>query len=99
MDFEIRRNRKPGGGKLTQERAAYFQLMEQGYSTREAARIVGINLRTGKKWRNGHHSPGKDRKAVPAICPGHGHIPEPTGPEEPPAASRYLQERDRIHIA
>ncbi|GAA2661735.1 hypothetical protein GCM10010307_80250 [Streptomyces vastus] len=48
MDFEIRKNRKPGGGKLTRERAAYFQLMEQGYSTREAARIIGINLRTGK---------------------------------------------------
>ncbi|MFE8950549.1 IS30 family transposase [Streptomyces sp. NPDC007856] len=99
MDFEIRKNRKPGGGKLTQERAAYFQLMEQGYSTREAARIVGINLRTGKKWRNGHHSPGKGRKAVPPIYPGHGHTPEPPGPEEPPAASRYLQEHERIHIA
>ena len=45
MDFEIRKDRKPGGRRLTRERAAYFQLMEQGYSTREAARIVGINPR------------------------------------------------------
>jgi IS30 family transposase len=45
MDFEIRKDRKSQGRKpLTRERAAYFQLMEQGYSTREAARIVGIDI-------------------------------------------------------
>ncbi|WP_187280437.1 IS30 family transposase [Streptomyces sp. IB2014 016-6] len=66
--------------------------MEQGYSTREAARIVGINLRTGKRWRNGHHSPSRGAKAVPPIY----QLPEP---EEPPQPSRYLQEHDRIHIA
>ncbi|MEU2061541.1 IS30 family transposase [Streptomyces sp. NPDC013455] len=74
--------------------------MEQGYSTREAARIIGINLRTGKKWRNGHHSPGKGLKAVPPIYPGHGRTSGPPVAEEPPpTASRYLQEHDRIHIA
>ncbi|MFH8737150.1 hypothetical protein [Streptomyces sp. NPDC017964] len=30
MDFEIRKNRVPGGKRLVRERAAYFQLMEQG---------------------------------------------------------------------
>jgi transposase len=40
--------------------------MEQGYSTREAARIVGINLRTGKRWRNGRRASGGS-KAVPPI--------------------------------
>lgn len=36
MDFEIRKVRTPQGPrKLVAERAAYFQLMEQGYSTRE----------------------------------------------------------------
>ncbi|WP_171904094.1 IS30 family transposase [Streptomyces abyssalis] len=62
--------------------------MEQGYSSREACRIVGINLRTGKRWRNGWHAP-------------------PTGKPKPPihveasasGSSRYLQEKDRIHIA
>lgn len=75
MDFEIRKDRKPGGGRLTRERAAYFQLMEQGYSTREAARIVGINLRTGKRWRNGHHLPGAGKKSVPPIYPDPGSGP------------------------
>lgn len=61
MDFEIRKDRKPQGRRpLARERAAYFQLIEQGYSTREAARIVGIDRRTGKKWRNGHQ---RGRKA------------------------------------
>ncbi|WP_405891576.1 IS30 family transposase [Streptomyces sp. NBC_00133] len=73
--------------------------MEQGYSTREAARIVGIDLRTGKKWRNGHHAPGKGLKAVPPIYQEPGQTPRPPEPEEPPEPSRYLREHDRIHIA
>lgn len=91
MDFEIRKDRKPQGRrKLIREREEYFRLMDQGLSSREACRIVGINLRTGKKWRNGHHSPGNGKKAVP-----------PVGAEAPPsdATSRYLREDERIHIA
>ncbi|PZT72872.1 MULTISPECIES: IS30 family transposase [unclassified Streptomyces] len=99
MDFEIRKDRNRQGRKpLTRERAAYFQLMEQGYSTREAARIVGIDRRTGKKWRNGHK---RGRKAVPPIYPQHGHGSVAAGDLEAPSCgpSRFLQERDRIHIA
>uniref|UniRef100_A0AAU3H7G7 Helix-turn-helix domain-containing protein n=1 Tax=Streptomyces sp. NBC_01401 TaxID=2903854 RepID=A0AAU3H7G7_9ACTN len=50
MKFEIRENwGRPTGKGMARERATYSLLMEQGYSTREAARIVGINLRTGKR--------------------------------------------------
>lgn len=94
MDFEIRQDRtQRGSRRLVDERAAYFQLMEQGYSTREAARIVGINLRTGKRWRNGHHAPGSGQKAVPPIypLPGVGDLGV--------RSSRYLREEERIHIA
>ncbi|WP_435877392.1 IS30 family transposase [Streptomyces albidoflavus] len=99
MEFEIRKDRGPGGGRnMARERAAYFLLMEQGYSTREAARIVGINLRTGKRWRNGWHSPPGGRKAVPPIYPVLGQAPAPVE-KLPSAPSRYLQESDRIHIA
>ncbi|MFJ9822738.1 IS30 family transposase [Streptomyces sp. NPDC101151] len=75
--------------------------MEQGYSTREAARIVGINLRTGKKWRNGHHSPGKGLKPVPPVYPVPGQQPEGPGGQgkAAPHTSRYLREEERIHIA
>ncbi|OEJ21620.1 hypothetical protein AS594_39525 [Streptomyces agglomeratus] len=64
MDFEIRENRGAGGGKrLARERAAHFQLVEQGYSTREAARIIDTNLRTGKRWHNGWHTPRSSKTA------------------------------------
>src|SRR4051794_720554 len=90
MDFEIRRDRtKPQGRKkLTREREAYSRLMQQGVSNREACRIVGIDERTGQKWRNGRHAYG-NRKALPPI----NGVAAPSGP------SRYLREADRIHIA
>ncbi|MEU5664471.1 IS30 family transposase [Streptomyces longwoodensis] len=90
MDFEIRKDRMAGKARrLTREREAYFQLMRQGYSSMEACRIVGINYRTGKRWRNGWHSPPNGRKPVPPI---YTEMPA-SGP------SRYLCEEDRIHIA
>ena len=71
------------------ERAEYFRLMDQGLSSKQACKLVGINYRTGKKWRNGHHSPGAGNKAVP-----------PSKAVAPPCApSRYLTENERIHIA
>nr|WP_174856020.1 IS30 family transposase [Streptomyces hyaluromycini] len=72
--------------------------MEQGYSTREAARIVGINLRTGKRWRNGRRASG-DSKAVSPIYQGTGQMSVYPESEGPPRPSHYLQEHDRIHIA
>ncbi|MGW0302851.1 IS30 family transposase [Streptomyces anthocyanicus] len=91
MEFEIRpdRTRPQGRKKLTRERAAYFQLMALGYSNREACRIVGVDVRTGKKWRNGNHAPGKGRRPLP-----------PTRRETVACGpSRYLREDERIHIA
>ncbi|MET7791005.1 IS30 family transposase [Streptomyces sp900116325] len=89
MDFGIRRERTgQGGRKLVREREEYFRLMDQGVSSLEACRIVGINSRTGKRWRNGRHASG-DRRAVPPI---RAQAPS-SGP------SRYLCEADRIHIA
>jgi IS30 family transposase len=91
MDFEIRGQRRPQGAKkLTRERVAYFELMVQGYSSREACRIVGINYRAGKKWRNGEHSPGPGKK------------PRPPVRREVSAclhSLRYLGEDERIYIA
>jgi transposase, IS30 family len=89
MDFKIRDDRGPGdGGRLTREQEAYSQLMRQGYSNTEACRIVGINLRTGKRWRNGWHSPPTGKPKPPI------HVEASA-----PGPSRYLREEDRIHIA
>ncbi|MGO4205608.1 helix-turn-helix domain-containing protein [Rhodococcus sp. TAF43] len=62
--------------------------MRQGVSNAEACRIVGINRRTGKRWRNGRAPSGVTGGASPvtAVAP-------------PPGPSRYLREADRIHIA
>ncbi|WP_405498064.1 IS30 family transposase [Streptomyces sp. NBC_00096] len=57
-------------------------------SSSEACRRVGINLRTGKRWRNGRRPSGGQKAAAPV---------RPVLP--PSGASRYLCEADRIHIA
>ncbi|MGW7594583.1 IS30 family transposase [Streptomyces rubiginosohelvolus] len=62
--------------------------MDQGLSSAEACKRVGINYRTGKRWRNGRAASGKDKAAPP--------VRAVTAPEGP---SRYLREADRIHIA
>ncbi|PNG16201.1 IS30 family transposase [Streptomyces cahuitamycinicus] len=92
MDFEVRKVRHGGGGRrLTREREVYLQLMSQGYGNREASRIVGINPRTGKRWRNGHHSPTYGKPKPP--------IRSEASACDAPGRSRYLREEDRIHIA
>jgi IS30 family transposase len=89
MAFEIRRNRKPQGRKaLVREREEYFRLMDQGFSSTEACRIVGINRRTGKEWRNGRHASASHTARAPVVRPG-----AQDGP------TRYLREDERIHIA
>ncbi|MDX3725329.1 helix-turn-helix domain-containing protein, partial [Streptomyces caniscabiei] len=50
--------------------------------------LVGIDARTGRKWRNGR-SADRRQKAAPPI----NAVVPPSGP------SRYLREADRIHIA
>ncbi|MBP8533559.1 helix-turn-helix domain-containing protein [Streptomyces sp. MK37H] len=61
MDFKIRELRTVAQGrkKLLREREAYFQLMQQGLSNSKACQIVGINPKTGRRWRNGRSA---DRK-------------------------------------
>ncbi|MFI8888686.1 IS30 family transposase [Streptomyces sp. NPDC053813] len=55
---------------------------------REACRIIGINEKTGRRWRNGRNA-DRLQKGAPPI---HKEVP-PSGP------SRYLREAERIHIA
>ncbi len=91
MGFQIRKARTVAQGrrKLVRERDEYFRLMDQGLSSHEACRIVGINYRTGKRWRNGRNSSGRHKAAPPAR---RTVVPSTVG-------SRYLREADRIHIA
>ncbi|WP_329152866.1 helix-turn-helix domain-containing protein [Streptomyces anulatus] len=82
MDFEIREGREPQGRKkLIRERAAYFRLMQQGVSNTEACRIVGVNRRTGKRWRYGRNPSGGNKAAPPL-----------NAVEPPSVPSRYLRD-------
>ena len=91
MEFEVRAGRgRPQGAKpLSAERAAYLRLMQQGYSNAEACRQVGVNDRTGRRWRNGQ-----------SASPGHVAMRPVKASAVPPVGrSRYLTEDERIHIA
>ncbi|GCB44429.1 mobile element protein [Streptomyces sp. NL15-2K] len=97
MTFKIRKNRMVAQGPrtLVREREEYFRLVDQGMTYAEAARAVGINLRTGKRWRNRRNASGRFRAAPPI----NSVVPSVVEETAPPALSRYLREADRIHIA
>lgn len=87
--FEIRKDRaKALGGRrrLVREREEYFLLVDQGYGNTEACRLVGINERTGREWRNGRTA--KDRFRAPARPASAPVVP-----------SRFLTQADRLHVA
>ncbi|MFI5758761.1 IS30 family transposase [Streptomyces sp. NPDC051569] len=74
--------------KLRREREEYFRLVRQGYSNKEAYRLVGVNERTGREWRNGRSDP--DRFRAPAQ---QGQAPVAM------SSGRYLRDDERLHIA
>jgi len=86
--FEIREDRSPQGRKkLLAERQAYLDLVARGVGTAQACRIVGINPRTGHRWRNGRTSQaGREADRRP--------------PARPVSLSdRFLSAEERIVIA
>jgi hypothetical protein len=50
---------QPGVAPQTAKREQYAALIERGVSFSEACRIVGINRRTGKRWRHGRTITGR----------------------------------------
>ncbi len=94
MTFEIRTNREtPQGRKrLNAERAKFFELVSQGYSQRGAAKIVGVNYRTTKRWRTGvWRSPNKKKAGT--------DTPVKVRPYQPFVSVRYLSESEHVIIA
>ena len=86
-----RRSRKsPGAQPLTSQRERYLALMRQGLGNAEASRVVGVNRKTGHRWRYGRVVTTRtgETRTYPAI----------TRPLDPVAA-RFLSETERISIA
>lgn len=80
-----------GPAGKTNERAKFMELIRQGMSSSEACRVLGVNRKTGSRWRNGrvamqpdgtvrHYAPVVD-VIVPTISP------------------RFLSEDERVRIA
>jgi len=82
-----------GPSPLTDKRAQYLRLMQQGTSNAEACRHVGVNRKTGTRWKNG-------RKYTNRV--GETWVYPPVADAEKlagPPSGRYLSEFERIRIA
>lgn len=83
-----RRGPKPDYTK----RDSLAELLSRGFSLSEAARTVGVNRRTAKRWRNGRsikYSDGRVLKLLPVISAAHQKEYSP----------RYLSEDERLRLA
>lgn len=80
------------GPGLTEKQEQFSRLITAGVSNAEACRIVGINRRTGKRWRHGRTIRNTSGEPVhyPAVCTS-----SPRRPRHP----RYLSVDERTTIA
>ena len=82
--------KSPGVAPLTSERDRYLELMRQGMNNSAACRMVGVNRKTGTRWRYGRTV--TDRTGRTRTYPS---ITRPTSP----VSARYLSADERIAIA
>lgn len=97
--FMVRGDRSPQGRRpLVAERAAFLALLAAGVSSKRACAEVGVNIRTGARWRNGRKPSGDHAGAPPitVVVPRHDHRVSTECAARP---SWHLQENDRILIA
>src|SRR5271169_3568643 len=85
---------RPGRAPQAEKREQFARLIAQGFNSSEACRIVGINRRTGKRWRHGRTVMTRDGRKLhypPVVTRGtvvRREIPD-----------RYLSEEERVLIA
>lgn len=85
------RRRTWAGGVQAEKQQRFGQLIAQGVSNSEACRLVGINRKTGTRWRYGR-SVRNSAGAVVTYPPVKITVPRPRSP-------RYLSEQERTMIA
>jgi transposase, IS30 family len=84
--------RKTRHGKMVVEKQEQFvRLIAQGVNNSQACRIVGINRRTGTRWRYGRTIHNTAGQSV--------HYPPVSGAEPKPRHPRYLSLAERTTIA
>lgn len=80
-----------GVAPQTAKREQFARLIARGVPNAEACRVVGINRRTGTRWRHGRditNSSGRRLHSPPVITRRKAEISE-----------RYLSENERVRIA
>jgi transposase, IS30 family len=84
---------RPGREPQVEKREQFSRLIGQGFSNSEACRIVGINRKTGKRWRHGRTITTRDGRKLhyPAVVT--------TGAVRREISDRYLSEDERVQIA
>lgn len=89
----VRRRGVPGPAPLTRQREEYARLIARGVSNAEACRLVGVNRRTGTRWRYGRTVPARDgtERQYPAMTAITNEVPQ--------RSARYLSEDERVIIA
>jgi len=81
---------RPGPAPLTAERELFTRLIARGIKNAEACRIVGVNSRTGKRWRHG-------RTVTSGSC-RRLHYPPVISTPELEISSWYLSEDERVML-
>ena len=87
----MRDRRRKRAGVQAEKQQRYLQLITEGVSNSEACRLVGINRKTGTRWRYGRSV----RNSVGELL----HYPPVKAKEVRPRSPRYLSEHERIRIA
>src|SRR6201988_4124124 len=84
---------RPGRTPQVEKRELFGRLIAQGFSNSEACRVVGINRRTGKRWRHGRTITTRDGRKL------HYAAVVTTGAVRREVSPRYLSEDERVQIA
>src|SRR5215470_9137494 len=82
---------RPGPAPQTAKREQFARLIARGVSNAEACRIVGINARTGKRWRHG--------RTITSSSGARLHYPPVITARKSEISPRYLSEDERVRIA
>jgi len=82
---------RPGVEPLVEQRELFVSLIAAGVSNSAACRTVGVNLRTGTRWRYG--------RSIPSVGGGLLHYPPVIMSGTTVISRRYLSEDERIVIA
>ena len=82
---------RPGVAPQTEKREQFAALIARGVTYSEACRIVGINRRTGKRWRHGRTVTSSSGRKL--------HYPPVIGTSKRKISQRYLSEDERVLIA